>query len=87
MFKVTLNLGDGYDVRHGIFTAPVPGVYEFTTAVLNAAGKTTGLELVKNGRSMTKVQSGDSSYNTMGTNAVALKLTIGKVFMNSFIPV
>lgn len=70
-------MGNAYDIRHGIFTAPVTGVYEFTTAVLNAGGKHTGLEIVKNGQSMTKVESGDSNYYTMGTNAVALQLDIG----------
>ncbi|WAR25205.1 C1QL4-like protein, partial [Mya arenaria] len=75
--EVTLNLGDAYDVRHGIFTAPFAGLYEFTAVVLNRGGVSTGLSLVLNGEAVTKVQSGDSSYYTMGTNAVALKLVAG----------
>lgn len=54
------------------------GYYEFTAAVLNAGGKHTGLEVVKNGQWVTKIQSGDSNYYTMGTNAVVLQLVIGK---------
>lgn len=65
-------------MRHGIFTAPVDGAYEFTTAVLNRGGVSTGLEIVKNGVSCTKVRSGDDSFYTMGTNAVALDLHSGK---------
>ncbi|KAL4226398.1 hypothetical protein ACF0H5_014381 [Mactra antiquata] len=75
--QVDVNAGNAYDVRHGIFTAPIDGVYEFTTAVLNRPGISTGLEIVKNGISCTKVKSGDDSYYTMGTNAVALDLQAG----------
>lgn len=74
---MTLNLGNAYDVRHGIFTAPFDGVYEFTVAVLNRAGVQTGLELVRNGESITKVQSSDNGFYTMGTNAASLWLKAG----------
>lgn len=77
--KINLNVGNAFDARHGIFTAPVHGLYEFTTAILVPGGKHTGMEIVKNGMSVAKTQSGDSSYYTMGTNVVALDLKAGKI--------
>ncbi|XP_053377484.1 complement C1q tumor necrosis factor-related protein 4-like isoform X2 [Mercenaria mercenaria] len=75
--EINLNIGNSFDARHGIFTAPVDGPYEFTFATLVPGGKHTGMEIVKNGESVAKTESGDSSYYTMGTNVVALDLKAG----------
>lgn len=77
--KINLNVGNAFDARHGIFTAPVDGLYEFTTAILVPGGKHTGMEIVKNGMSVAKTQAGDSNYYTMGTNVVALDLKAGNI--------
>ncbi|XP_060576103.1 cerebellin-1-like [Ruditapes philippinarum] len=75
--EINLNVGNTYDSRHGIFTAPVDGPYEFTFATLVPGGKQTGMELVKNGEPMAKTVSGDNSYYTMATNVVDLDLKAG----------
>jgi hypothetical protein len=75
--QINLNVGNTYDSRHGIFTAPVDGPYEFTFATLVPGGKQTAMELVKNGEPMAKTVSGDNSYYTMATNVVDLDLKAG----------
>ena len=76
--QINLNVGNTYDSRHGIFTAPVDGPYEFTFATLVPSGRNTGMELVKNGEPVAKTQSGDNGFYTMGTNVVALDLNAGR---------
>ena len=45
--QVHLNAGNGYDVRHGNFRAPVDGTYEFSVSMLSPGGKWAGVEIVK----------------------------------------
>ena len=37
--NVTLNLGNAYMDRHGVFIAPVPGVYVFSVTLLDTGNK------------------------------------------------
>ena len=86
-FQVDINVGNGYDVRHGTFVAPVGGVYDFTAASLIAGGSYVGIEMVHNNVVVAKTSSGDSSYYTMGTMVAALKLKKGTVTHNTVKPV
>ncbi|KAK3600628.1 hypothetical protein CHS0354_031542 [Potamilus streckersoni] len=72
--KVINNVGNGYDARHGTFTAQVAGVYEFSVTILSNGGNFIGAEIVKNGEPVAKARTGDASYYTMGTNIVTLQL-------------
>ncbi|KAL3852115.1 hypothetical protein ACJMK2_015798 [Sinanodonta woodiana] len=75
--KVINNVGNGYDARHGTFTAQVTGVYEFSVTVLSSGGNFIGAEIVKNGEPVAKARTGDASYYTMGTSIVTLQLQKG----------
>jgi hypothetical protein len=37
--KVLTNIGNGYDSRHGHFTAPIKAVYLFSCSMMNIEGK------------------------------------------------
>ncbi|OWF45049.1 Complement C1q-like protein 4 [Mizuhopecten yessoensis] len=74
---VVTNIGNGYDYRHGHFTAPVAGLYSFTSTVLFVASNTNTmyLAIVKNGDIVGHSYS-ISGYDH-GSRTVVLPLAIG----------
>ena len=68
------NAGNGYDPRHGEFTAPTNGTYEFSLAMLMGPGYWGGLEIVKNRNPIAKVRSGDSQDYSMAATAVVTEV-------------
>ncbi|KAK3609815.1 hypothetical protein CHS0354_029854 [Potamilus streckersoni] len=76
---VGTNVGNGYDVRHGTFTAPVDGVYEFSFSVHVEGATVVGLDLKKNGVVIARSRSSQDSYGyyNMATNMVVVELKAG----------
>jgi hypothetical protein len=74
---VIFNEGGAYDPRHGVFRAPVSGVYQFILTFLNDATHIALIEIVKEGVSMTYSYSGSGSYN-IGTAQVNIKVDAGQ---------
>ncbi|CAC5394243.1 unnamed protein product [Mytilus coruscus] len=50
--KVFLNDGNGFDVRHGHFTAPVKGVYLLSVIIYTDRNNDLSLDLLKNGQAV-----------------------------------
>ncbi|KAL3852116.1 hypothetical protein ACJMK2_015799 [Sinanodonta woodiana] len=77
---ILTNVGNGYDVRHGTFSAPVTGTYEFTLSVLITGVNTAGLELVKNGEVIARAKVGEDKYSqyNMAMNVAAIEMVAGE---------
>ncbi|CAC5407190.1 C1QL [Mytilus coruscus] len=61
--KVFLNDGNGFDVRHGHFTAPVKGVYLLSVIIYTDRSNDLYLDLVKNGQVVTVMYvNGNTDY-------------------------
>ena len=72
------NVGHGYNVSNGRFTAPVSGLYGFSLTIMLPPGYYVRMELVKNGHTFTKVWTGHRSYDrNMAINFIAANLTAG----------
>ncbi|XP_021359604.1 cerebellin-2-like [Mizuhopecten yessoensis] len=74
---VVTNVGNGYDSRHGHFTAPVAGLFSFTSTVLLSSSNNhlMQLNIVKNGVDIGHL----FSYSALdkGTRTVVLQLSVG----------
>jgi hypothetical protein len=70
---VILNEGDAYDPRHGIFRAPVSGVYQFVLTFLNDGINRAYIEIVKDGTQITYGYSNDGD-NNMGIVQVNIRV-------------
>ena len=78
---IHFNLGSGYQNQHGIFTAPVPGIFLFSTSILSSrdtSHETIYVHLMKNGEVLANAYaSGDSSHHNQGSITVVTQLTAG----------
>lgn len=75
---VITNTGNGYDARHGHFTAPVSGLYSFTSTILLIGPVTNTdmhLAMVRNGAAVGYVYS-SHGYDE-GTRTIVLSLGVG----------
>lgn len=78
-----VNVGNAFNTSTTRFVAPVSGLYEMSLTMYMAAGYWTGLELVVNGKALTKVKTGHYSSGStdrqvnMATNSVIANLTAG----------
>ena len=74
--KVLTNIGNGYDSRHGHFTAPIKAVYLFSCSMMNKEGTSIHLEIVKNGIRVAELYGDDDDFS-MATQVVIVLLEKG----------
>jgi len=77
---VFLNLGAGYQNSHGIFTAPQPGLYIFSTSIMShdTGHPEIWVHLMKNGNVMANAYAhGTSGRHDQGSVTVVAQLAVG----------
>ncbi|CAN9509742.1 unnamed protein product [Ophioblennius macclurei] len=76
--RVFANIGDGYDLNTGIFTAPVGGLYFFTFSTYGYNTHATGAILLKNNvRQVSTYDSPSADGADSSSNAAVLRLAAG----------
>ncbi|XP_015260120.1 PREDICTED: cerebellin-1-like [Cyprinodon variegatus] len=76
--KVFTNIGNAYDKKTGIFTAPVKGVYLFSFMTFGYNIYTSGAILVKNGKYQVSTwESKGSDTSDTTSNSVILEMNAG----------
>ncbi|KAL3852118.1 hypothetical protein ACJMK2_015801 [Sinanodonta woodiana] len=75
--NITLNIGNGYDTRHGLFRAPRNGTYTFSTSVTTPASSQIAVEIVKNGEQLVQLRTINDYTWSMATNVVNVNLIKG----------
>ncbi|XP_072534741.1 cerebellin-2-like [Salminus brasiliensis] len=76
---VFTNIGNGYNPATGIFTAPVRGVYQFSFHTHGAGGRTSGVNLYKNGHFVAGTHAYQGKDSVSSSNGVSLLLEVGDV--------
>lgn len=75
--SVLLNEGGAYDPRHGIFRAPVTGVYHFDLTFLSSPPGSTYIEIVRDGNQLVYTYAAGDGYN-VGSTQVNIRLEAGQ---------
>jgi hypothetical protein len=75
--EVDLNLGNAYDPRHGIFTAPVNGTYLFSMALGNPTGHSGAFFMKQNSQTIEYAIAGHTTGWNMGGVTTVADLTVG----------
>ncbi|XP_071170208.1 complement C1q-like protein 4 isoform X1 [Mytilus edulis] len=70
------NHGNGYDSSHGHFTAPVSGLYAFSTTIYSGSAKSIDCEIVKNGQNLGSLHAPAPGYSSSTLNVV-IYLNVG----------
>ena len=76
---VLLNVGSAYHSAHGIFVAPVPGVYFFTTSLLAYGTINHHAKLVKDGQELAGSDFNDNDSHDGSSQTVIVQLKRGNV--------
>ncbi|CAC5419139.1 unnamed protein product [Mytilus coruscus] len=82
--KVWTNVNNDYDSSTGIYTAPKPGVFQFSCTVMTPSSKILNVFLWKNDTKTVALYPGQTGYN-MGTQNIVLELKKGdKVYIKQW---
>jgi hypothetical protein len=73
--KVVTNIGNGFNVRHGHFTAPVKGLYLISGSLFTNAGYYAHIDIVKNGKAIAYLYS--YSNTDVSTQTVMVTMEVG----------
>ena len=72
------NVGNGYNPHHGVFTAPVSGLYLFYSSILSEHGAETWVQIVVNGvRKASIYARGTDTRHDQGSQALVVSLQQG----------
>ena len=74
---VILSVGSAYHNAHGTFTAPVSGVYVFTTSLLAFGTTSHHAKLVKNGQELARIDFNDADSFDDSSQTVIVELVKG----------
>ena len=83
--KVITNIGNGYNLNHGQFTAPVKGLYFISVTLFNFYHISPTMEIVQNGNPLVDMYlDGSGHQNSAMTQTLVLLLNTGdKVWIRS----
>ncbi|XP_061167442.1 heavy metal-binding protein HIP-like [Saccostrea echinata] len=85
--KVTLNEGNGYDKKTGVFTAPDEGVYKFSWTIMTKGGKYFISEIIHDGKKIARNYAdgrGLTGYDMSTTNAIVKMKKGDKVWIRTY---
>ena len=75
---VRTNVGNGYNIDDGSFTAPVDGIYQFSSTMMTAQDGEIWAHFSLNGRNMAYIYAhGTEGRHDQGANTVILQLNKG----------
>ncbi|KAF4089493.1 hypothetical protein AMELA_G00066550 [Ameiurus melas] len=72
------NIGNAYDKKTGIFTAPVRGVYYFNVVLFNANPPAAGVDIMKNGVCVAAVTDNPPGLDSEDTASNSITLLLEK---------
>ena len=76
--KTNVNTNNVYNPHHGVFTAPVPGIYLITTSILANQNREIHCDIVLNGRVVAQIYArGSDSKHDQGSQTILLHLKQG----------
>ncbi|XP_061190689.1 complement C1q tumor necrosis factor-related protein 6-like [Saccostrea echinata] len=75
--NVITNDGNGFDSRHGVFRAPVSGLYHFSMTISSTKSHPMVIHMVKDGNELIHSYLGDSDYLS-STQDVNVRLNAGQ---------
>lgn len=62
--SILTNIGNGYNKHNGIFTAPVAGIYHFSTTAMAVGNEHVHLMMVKNGNEIARLYTSSTDFET-----------------------
>ena len=78
--QVVTNVGSAYNSDHGLFTAPVPGVYQFSSSIMADNGKEVWARFCLNNKPVAYIYArGTNNRHDQGSQTIILQLKKGEL--------